>query len=168
MTLQITREDVVRDVTDIGLRVRLSIPATWKEAPVEGSILVVGGQLDDSDQTLVPTVQIGVRKAESAEAAAQAVLGVVAELDDAAVGFQWSGTGASRMPEAILEVAHRSRLTRATQVSMFREIYVEAKGLALTVVGTIGGGASTEARDALREVLTSVSVGPMPPGTPAS
>ncbi len=168
MTTQTAREDVVRDVTDIGIRVRLAIPTDWKEAGVEGSILVVGGTLDDSGGTLVPTVQIGVRKAETAEAAAEAVLGVVGELDEAVVAFQHAGPGSSGLPEAILEVAHRSRVTRATQISMFREVYLADRELALTVVGTLGGGASTEARDALRAVLTSVSVGPLPPAGPAA
>ena len=165
MTLQITRQDVVRDVVDIGVRVRATIPEGWKEAAVEGSVLVVGGRLDDSDQTLVPTVQVGVRKAESAQAAADAVLGVVGELDEPAVAFQWTGHGRNGLPEAVLEVAHRSRLTRATQVSMFRSLYIPQKGLAVTTVGTIGGGASQEARDAVRAVLTSLSIGPVPPGT---
>ena len=168
MTEQLAREDVVRDVIDVGLRVRLTIPTGWKEAPVEGSVLVVGGPLQDSEHTLVPSVQIGLRRAESAEAVNDAVGGVVRELDEPAVAFEGAGAGPRGLHEAALEVAHRSKLTRATQVSMFRSIFLADKELALSVVGTIGGGASTDARDTLRQIIRSVSVGPLPPGAPAA
>ncbi|MGY1742147.1 MULTISPECIES: hypothetical protein [unclassified Blastococcus] len=167
MTQQQEREDVVRDVVDVGVRIRLAIPPGWREAPVEGTVLVVGGPLEDRPHTLVPSVQIGIRRAESAEAVRQAVGGVVRELDEPEIAFEGAGTGPSGHPEAVLEVAHRNKLTRATQVSMFRSILLPDDGRAVSVVATIGGGASREARDALRTIVRSVAVGPLPPGVTA-
>jgi hypothetical protein len=154
--------EAVRDVTDVGLRVRVSVPASWSEISVDGAVLVVGGRLEDNDQTLVPSVQVRVQRADDAESAAAAVTGVAEVLQEAVVLFQRSGEGASGAPETVAEIAHRSDVTGATQISMFRAIYLADEGMAVTVVATCGGAASEAARDALRDIVTSVFVGPIP------
>ena len=157
-----TMLEVVRDVTDVGIRIRMRVPASWSEIDVEGAVLVVGGRLEENDQTMVPSVQVRVQPADDAESAAAAVTGVTELLRDAAVLFERSGQGPAGFPETVAEIAHRSDVTDATQISMFRTIYLPDKGMAVSVVATCGGGASEAARDALRDAVTSVSVSSIP------
>jgi hypothetical protein len=159
---ELTWTTLTRDLTDVGIRLEATVPATWKEIEVEGAVLVVGGRLEDNDQTLVPSVQVRVMKAEDEQSAAAAVTGVTAVLDEAKVLFERTGEGAFGLPETVAEVAHRSSVTNATQISMFRTIFLPDKKLAVSIVGTCGGGASEEARDALRDIVTSIRVGPRP------
>jgi hypothetical protein len=154
--------EVVRDVTDVGIRIRMRVPAAWSEIDVEGAVLVVGGRLEDNDQTMVPSVQVRVQPADDAESAAAAVTGVTELLREAVVLFERSGEGPTGFPETVAEIAHRSDVTDATQISMFRTIYLPDKGMAVSVVATCGGGASEAARDALRDAVTSVSVSSIP------
>jgi hypothetical protein len=154
--------EVVRDVTDVGIRLGLRVPASWSEIDVDGAVLVVGGRLEDNDQTMVPSVQVRVQPADDAGSATAAVKGVTELLREAVVLFERSGQGPAGFPETVAEIAHRSDVTDATQISMFRTIYLPDPGMAVSVVATCGGGASEAARDALREVVTSLSVGPVP------
>lgn len=158
-------QELVRDVTDLGLRVRLRIPSSWSEVDVDGTILFVGGRLEDDDQTLVPTVQLRAETAADADAARAAVSGVAQVLRDAVVVFETSGQDAAGYPETVAEIAHRSDVTDATQISMFRTIYLQHAGVALSVIATCGGAASEAARDTLRDVVTSVSVDRLEPSS---
>jgi hypothetical protein len=76
--------------------------------------------------------------------------------------FERSGEGPTGLPETVAEIAHRSDVTDATQISMYRTIFLPDKGMAVSVVATCGGGASEAARDALRDAVTSVSVSSIP------
>jgi hypothetical protein len=150
--------EIVRDVTDVGIRVRLHIPPSWSEAEADGTILFVGGRLEDNDQTLVPSVQVRVEAAADAQVAQAAVAGVAGVLTEAVVVFEESGEDRSGQPQIVAELAHRSDLTGATQISMFRTVYVDARKVAVSVIATCGGAASESARDALRDVVASMSV----------
>ena len=151
-------QEIVRDVTDVGLSVRLRIPPWWSEVQADGTILFAGGPLEDNDQTLVPSVQVRVEAAADAQAAQAAVAGVAEVLTEAVVAFRTSGHDRSGHPQTIAEIAHRSDLTGATQVSMFRTVYVEDRRMAVSLIATCGGAASEDARDALRDVVASMSV----------
>jgi hypothetical protein len=161
-----TQLEAVRDITDVGIRLTATVPAAWSEIDVEGAVLVVGGRLEDNDQTLVPSVQVRVQPADDAGSAAAAVTGVRDLLREAVVLFERSGEGPAGFPETVAEIAHRSDVTNATQISMFRTIYLPDPRSAISIVATCGGGASEAARDALRGVVTSVSVSPIPESAP--
>jgi hypothetical protein len=150
--------EVVRDVVDIGIRVVVSVPATWSEVAVEGALLVVGGPLENHEQTLVPTLQLRVREVNDVSEAESVVFSPIDVLSDAEILYQWSGVDADGRQECISELAHRSGVTGATQISMFRSIRLSTNQLALNALATCGGGASQEARDILRGVVTSISV----------
>ena len=150
--------EIVRDVTDVGMRVRLHIPASWSEVRADGTILFVGGPLEDDAQTLVPSLQVRVEAAADARAAQAAVAGVADVLPEAVVAFETSGHDRSGHPQVVAEIAHRSDLTGATQISMFRTLYVEDRKMAVSAIATCGGAAAESARDALREVVASMSV----------
>lgn len=151
--------EIVRDVVDVGLSVRLHIPPSWSEMQADGTILFVGGPLEDNDQTLIPSVQVRVEGATDAQQAQAAVAGVADVLTEAVVVFEASGHDRAGHPQIVAEVAHRSTLTGATQISMFRTLYVEDSKLAVSVIATCGGAASDGARDTLRDVVASMSVG---------
>ena len=151
-------QDVVRDVVDVGLRVVVQIPPTWSEIEADGTILFVAGRLEDNDETLLPSVQVRVEAAPDAQVAHAAVAGVADVLQEAVVAFETSGHDQAGNPQTIAEIAHRSELTGATQTSMFRTVFVEDRQVAVSLIATCGGGASEEARDALRDVVVSMSV----------
>lgn len=157
-----TMVEVVRDIFDVGLRIRATIPSTWSEIEVADTVLVVGGRLEDNDQTMVPSVQVRLERAASAEDAAAAVRQVAGLLRDAVVIFERSGTGATGNPETVAEIAHLSDATGATQISMFRTIYFDVHHLAVSIIATCGGGAAEAARRALRDIVTSVRVEALP------
>src|SRR4051794_11541672 len=139
---------VVRDIEDAGIRFAVTIPDAWSEIRVDGVALVVAGRLEDTEQTLEPSLQIRVQHAQDAEAAAAAVAGVADVLTDAQVVFQRAFVDADGYPETVAEVAHRNDITGATQISMFRTFYVEGEHLAVSAVATCGGAASEQAREA--------------------
>lgn len=157
----LTLTTVRRDITDVGIRLEATVPTSWKEIDFEDAVLVVGGRLDENQQTLVPSVQVRVMKADDEASAAAAVTGVSSVLNDAKVLFERSGEGALGLPETVAEVAHLSSVTNATQISMFRTIYLADEKLAVSIVGTCGGGAAEEARNSLRAIITSVTVEPL-------
>jgi hypothetical protein len=113
-------------------------------------------------QTLEPSLQIRVQHAPDAEAAAAAVAGVADVLTDAQVVFERAFVDEDGRPETVPEVVHRNDITGATQISMFRTFYLEGQHLAVSAVTTCGGAASEQARDALRDVVLSVRVTPLP------
>src|SRR5687768_2122661 len=150
--------DVVRDLLDVGLRVGISVPASWSEVAVEGAFLVVGGPLEATAQTLVPTVQLRLREAADVIDAELEVTAALESLEEVAILYRWTGVDARGCEQSIAEIAHQSDVTGAVQISMLRSIFLPTKHLALSAVGCCGGGASQEARDILREVVTSISV----------
>jgi len=150
---------VVRHVEDADLTVQADIPADWSELTADGYVLVAGGRMDGETETMAPVLQVTLRRAADADAVWQTVRSAAAELPEGEVAFE------ARRPtdggeEAVLEVVHLSAVTGGTQVSILRTVFLADRSLTLSVVGTCGGGASPETRDALRRIIASVQVQP--------
>jgi hypothetical protein len=152
-TLQMTT--IVRLVQDAGITVSAEVPAGWSELSADGYVLIVGGALDAGTDTMVPVVQVTLRHASDADTVWQTLTTAAAQLPEADVAFEVRRPRGADM-EAVLEVVHRSPVTGASQLSILRTVFSASRSEALSVVATCGGGASPEARDALRRIVASV------------
>lgn len=152
-----TETRLTRTVIDGGIEFEISVPDTWLEVPVVGSVLALAGRTEDDDETLNPSLLVMVDEAESAAEAFDTIRSALADLPEAEVGFDQTGER-DGLDALALGVSFRHPGTGALQIENLFAVFVPGSpGLVVRATATCGGGASEEVVSALAAMVTSLS-----------